>query len=418
LLTILQLSDIHFAHSEGDTYDLDRDIEDGLLRFLPDLRQRLEADIDLIVVSGDIAFSGVADQYERAKAFLRNVRSKLENHQIPVRVIPGNHDIHRKTTRGPDQRRWRATPRGKSLKPHERQEALNALLKDAESGPGLLEALGAYNDFAASFDCAIDHTRPHWEHEFALDEGWTLRVRGMTSVLISDDYDEDDLLVLGELQALGLHAKPGEVILSLCHHPYCWLLDGQRLQPKLTHRSHLHITGHVHQHDFKDTAQHVHLRAGALHPPRSEEVASRFNVITLQIHEGCNGPELEVALLPLIWDAGQDSFMIDEENCKTCSVVVQAAPKPSAAPDGERLLALSRLTERLGALQYSDRLHCARHIGVRGGAVFAMPVGEQISAIIAHADETDQLAKLWQQVELRHGRQSSEDANPFGDVTP
>jgi hypothetical protein len=209
------------------------------------------------------------------------------------------------------------------------------------------------------------------------------------------------------------------VVLTLCHHPYCWLLDGTELRSKITNRSHVHITGHVHKHDFKDTPEHVHLRAGALQPPRREEEDSRCNVITLQIQDGSSGPELEVTLVPLVWNPDVDCFMIDTDHCKTCSVAVQPpAHQPTAPPDAGRLRALSRLTERLGALPYSDRLHCARHIGITSGPVFAMPAGEQIGAIVARATENDQLEILWTQVELRHGRQSDDSSNPFREARP
>lgn len=412
MLTILQLSDIHFAHSEGDAFDLDREIEDGLLRFLPELRQTIDASVDLIVVSGDVAFSGVAEQYERAKAFLRNVRSKLGNPNIPVLVIPGNHDIHRKITREPDQREWRAKPRSRFLEPHQRQTTINALLKGEQSGPGLFQALEAYNDFAASFECAVNADQPHWERSFPLGQGWMLRVRGMTSVLISDEHDDDDKLVLGEAQALGLDAKPGEVVLSLCHHPYCWLLDGEQLRPKLTNRSHMHITGHVHQHGFDASPEHVHLRAGALQPPRSEKVGSRFNLITLAVRS--EQAEAEVTLLPVVWKPEDDAFVVDRANCETCSVAV-TAPAPDAvdAADEEHVAAVTRLTERLGSLQYADRLHCARQIRLGDSDLFTMPPRNQINAIVARATAAGRLAALWEQVELRHGRQSGPDANPF-----
>lgn len=414
MLAILQLSDIHFAHSEGATFDLDREIQDGLLRFLPELRERV-GDVGLIVVSGDIAYSGVADQYERAKAFLRDVRSRLDNPSIPVRVIPGNHDIHRATTDNASQRVWRGVPRQESMDADERAAELVRLLTGEKSGPGLVAPLQAYNDFAATFECAISHSRPHWEHTFELADGWTLRVRGLTSVLVSDEHDETDRLVLGAMQLSGLERRPGEANLTLCHHPYCWLLDGEELRPKLRNRSHVHVTGHVHQHAFDEgDPTHLHLRAGAMQPPRREKVASRFNVLTLQVL-GESDPELEVTLVPLVWDSQRDSFTIDEENCRTCSLALLALPPDAPAVRLKDTVAMSRLTERLATLQFADRLHSARKISMAAEEVMRLPDHEQVGAIIKHAVTTGQLVGLWEQVELRHGRQGDE-ANPFEEV--
>ena len=414
MLTILQLSDIHFAHSKGATFDLDREIQDGLLRFLPMLRKRV-GDVRLIVVSGDIAFSGAADQYERAKGFLRDVRSKLDDRSIPVRVIPGNHDIHRETTDNADQRAWRAQPRKSGMNADERAQVLADLLKDETSGPGLVAALQAYNDFAAAYECEISPNQPFWEHKFALNDGWTLRVRGLTSVLVSNQHDDKDRLVLGSMQLLGLETRPGEINLTLCHHPYCWL-DGTELRPKLTNRSHIHITGHVHRHAFDNGhPSHVHLQAGAMQPPRDEKAESRFNAITLKV-TGEEKPELEVTLFPLVWDAQADSFIFDDANCETCSVTL-AGPRPATATeDTAREIARARLTERLDQLPFADQLHAARNVGMEPGAVVRLHSHERVGAIVEYASQTGALAHLWEQVELRHGRQSDE-ANPFGMVT-
>ena len=411
MLTILQLSDIHFAYSEGTIYDLDREIQDGLLRFLPELRAQV-GDIGLIVVSGDIAFSGVADQYERAKGFLRDVRSKLDDSSIPVRVIPGNHDIHRETTDTADQRAWRAAPRRSDMTADDRAQALADLLKDKKSGAGLVAPLQAYNEFAAAYECDISPEQPHWEHTFPLDDGWALRVRGLTSVLVSNQHDEKDRLVLGLMQLSGLETRPGKINLTLCHHPYCWLLDGEELRPKLRSRSHIHVTGHVHRHAFDDShPTHVHLQAGAMQPPRNENAGSRFNVITLRI-SGDTSPELEVTLFPLVWDPQEDSFMLDDDNCKTCTVALQGPPKPPTVGDPGREVAMRRLIERLDALPFADQLHSANKIRVSPGAIVRLPRHERVGAIIDYASQAGALATLWAQVELRHGNQS-DDPNPF-----
>jgi predicted phosphodiesterase len=416
-LTILQLSDIHFAYPAGANFDLDREIQDGLIRFLPELRE-MTGGIDLIVISGDIAFSGVTDQYERAKGYLREIRAGLGDRDIPVRVVPGNHDIHRETTDNADQRRWRATPRGSGMSADERAAELAKLLGDATSGPELLRALESYNTFAAPLGCSISADEPWWEEVFDLGEdGWKLRVRGLTSVLVSNEHDEKDRLVLGLMQLGGLQFRAGEVNLTLCHHPYCWLLDGEELRPKMENRSHIHITGHVHRHTFCEKSTHVHLMAGAMQPPRSEKAEKaekaekRFNVISLNV-VGETDPRLEVTLLPLLWVPQRDSFVVDNDNCKACSVALVGPPAKGTGSEAENQAALTRLAERLDALPFSDRLHVAKSIGMSPSELLNQREPERVPAVIRRASGRAKLAELWEQVELHHGNQS-DASNPF-----
>ena len=208
MLTILQLSDIHFSHREESVFDMYRELQDGLLKFLPSLRKRV-GDIGLILISGDVAFSGVAEQYEKADSFLRDVRSVLGAPRIPIRVIPGNHDIHQPDTDSGDQQRWRGSVRG-TMPAHERDEVLNNMLRDNVSGPGPMEPLAAFNEFAAAYECA--QPRPHdrsGRTRRPLAEGWTSRYGDSTPVLISNRLDAAGRLVLGTVQTTGRDHAPG-----------------------------------------------------------------------------------------------------------------------------------------------------------------------------------------------------------------
>src|SRR4051812_5589683 len=99
---VLQLSDIHFAYERESLFDVDRELRDALLAFLPEMVDR-RGSIDLIGVGGDGAYHGLEREYEWAHGFLRVLRSRLDRPAMPVRVIPGNHDIFREATLTADQ---------------------------------------------------------------------------------------------------------------------------------------------------------------------------------------------------------------------------------------------------------------------------------------------------------------------------
>lgn len=418
MLTILQLSDIHFSHKEESLFDMYRELQDGLLKFLPELRARV-GDIGLILITGDIAFRGVAEQYAKADSFLRDVRSVLGDPLIPVRVIPGNHDIHQPDTDSGDQQRWRGGVRG-TMAPHVRDDALNTMLQDKVSGPGLLEPLAAFNEFAAAYDCMTTPLEPFWEHTMPLTDGWTLKIRGLNSVLISNRLDATGRLVLGTVQTTGWAHAPGEVRLSVCHHPYCWLIDGDEQQPRLQTRGHIHITGHVHAHDVRlhpdDSApEHMHLLTGALQPPAKEQGTPRFNTLTVSVDDDADQHRLTVDLTAVRWEKKpKAAYVIDTANCHTVTMPLGLGPAATPEPDAltPPALAVERLTERFALLPFSDQVHALTAIEMPVSDALQGPAHEIVGRVLSYATAEKHLHDLWDEVQRHHGDQPGED-NPF-----
>lgn len=77
---VLHISDIHFEEESAD--------QDSVLAALKHSIQKLT--FDVVVVSGDIARTGTAAQFERAKAYIETVAAGR-----PALVVPGNHDVDR-----------------------------------------------------------------------------------------------------------------------------------------------------------------------------------------------------------------------------------------------------------------------------------------------------------------------------------
>jgi 3',5'-cyclic AMP phosphodiesterase CpdA len=71
---ILHISDLHFGRNVAP------EPIDALARLIEEVRP------ELVVASGDLTHRGVREQHERAAAFLRGL-------ELPLLVIPGNHDI-------------------------------------------------------------------------------------------------------------------------------------------------------------------------------------------------------------------------------------------------------------------------------------------------------------------------------------
>jgi len=411
VLSALLISDIHFRR-EKRLGGSDRDIElrNGLLQFLPELRERLST-ISLVLVCGDVAFEAVEHEYALAREFLREVQAELGGARILV--IPGNHDVDRQIAARANQRVWRSSLRLPALSEDERDDRLMELLNDAQAGPGFFEPLAAYNDFAAQYKCDVSVKEPnaYWHTTVPINDRYRVDIRGMTSVLVSDSHDNDstDRLVVGEFQAADLvSGRPGVVNITMCHHPYSWLFDGRRQQNKLDRRSALHITGHEHNHEIVRNGRErgIQLRAGALQPTRDPDWAPRLYGLSFEVDEAHEPCTVRVTIVSAAWNREDDRFVVDVD--QTEEVAISRGEEAIAPIPDPRSL---RLTEPLGGLQTGDLWSVASEMGADLGELVDGPFYEIPDRLVELAEGQGRLAELWQLTELRHGQQEKE--NPF-----
>ena len=97
MIRFLQFSDIHFLFCE-ETED---DYAQMRIRFIEDLENVKQqfGPIDHVLICGDIACKGQKEEFNKAREFIDAVSNVLEvNGKRPnVFVVPGNHDINRKS---------------------------------------------------------------------------------------------------------------------------------------------------------------------------------------------------------------------------------------------------------------------------------------------------------------------------------
>lgn len=90
-ITILHLSDIHIFDSNDDILSKAEKISHSLFYILPN------TEILIILISGDIAYSGKAEQYDVALDFLLKIKHEIESEstcEIKFILTPGNHDCN------------------------------------------------------------------------------------------------------------------------------------------------------------------------------------------------------------------------------------------------------------------------------------------------------------------------------------
>lgn len=272
-MRLLHLSDIHFREPACLTTRGDRDAP---------YRTRLEADllglcnedgipVDAILVGGDIAFKGHPDEYMAAKDWLLRVAARCGCEPGGILTVPGNHDVDRAICAAVDVSNAQEAI-AKEVGLFNRDRQLTRQLGYAPSAEALFKPLQAYNDFAAQFGCGIFPSHPFWEKDLKLADGVTLRVYGLTSVLISGLGDRDNApgrLFLGSAQVV-LSPQEDVINLVLSHHPPSWFSDAADAENTINARAPLQFFGHEHDQRCLRPPEFFRFLAGAVNPDREE----------------------------------------------------------------------------------------------------------------------------------------------------
>ena len=320
-LVFLHISDIHLNGEDLSSHqDVDHDIRNKLLEDLDAPDVDLLDGVNGVLITGDIAFKGEADEYRAATKWLKTLCDKVKCRHSHVWVVPGNHDVCQPSIKKSfiiqslhDTVRKTAPP----------QDGLRKNLADPAAAQELLRALENYNSFADLYRCRTSPDEIAWSSrvtldgegdsspaELVLNDGSELRLYGLNSTLISGPEDEDvgkPNQVVG-LRQVQLREHPGIVNMTLCHHPFDWLMDGDDVQDYLLARARIQLFGHKHRQRALQIENSLVVGAGALHPDRQEsDWEPRYNVIQLRIfHE--DKRKLEALVYERAWVPEKTGF--------------------------------------------------------------------------------------------------------------
>lgn len=285
-MRLLHLSDIHFREPDCQTPQTDPE-GPYRTRLLNDLVPLCgDKPVDAILVGGDIAYKAHVAEYEAATTWLKMVADKIACHHDRIYVVPGNHDVDQGICRGSMVVKHAQNAIAFAATDH-RESIFRATLRDGETGSGLFKPLAAYNAFAAPFGCYVTPSSPYWKYELGdIGGGVTLRLHGLTSILISGLEDRDSSpgkLYLSPLQT-ALHSEPNVLNLVMSHHPPHWFLDRDEVEDVLNDRAPLQFYGHEHRQRCTQTPAYVRFSAGATNPARQErDWKPGYNLIDLEV---------------------------------------------------------------------------------------------------------------------------------------
>lgn len=292
-MLFLHISDIHFKRQEaGQPDDPNRALRNDMVRDVRDMRHKIGKDADGILISGDVAFHGIEEEYDFAYRWLEAELCPAAGCPIDgVFVVPGNHDVDRSKETGPAQvaarDSLRAIPAGQV------DNVVRAYLRDKVSADVIFGPLEDYNRFAAKFVCAL---RPYIEaeskkeskgaagaqqaeqpaalpyayREVKLSDDSRLKMWGFSTVIVSDRMDAKDKMLV-DPAAAQIEVEDDVTHLVMCHHPFNWLRNGAPFEDRINTVAKIQLFGHEHTRRMDEGKRYLRVRAGALQPERDEK---------------------------------------------------------------------------------------------------------------------------------------------------
>ena len=322
LFSWLHLSDLHANHGSAEHWQNQQRILSALVQDIPRAIERGAPRPEVVLVTGDIAFSGnvvkrpgeaESREYARAGEWLTEVAAAIQVGPGSIFMVPGNHDVAR-STKGVPRSVVRDLRRG--------DLTVDDALSDDEHLGILRARLAGYLGFCDELNpiCAVPGS---WAH--SVERGRLLvRLVGLNTALLCNDDADQGQLRLGQAQLgplLEPARKENEVIVALSHHPLQggWLADEEGAASWVRNRAQVHLSGHVHQARSLQSryggagAVHVAIVAGAVHEdakPREVPAAHGYNIGALLC--AADG-SVKLRVWPRRWSPSKAHFASDSE---------------------------------------------------------------------------------------------------------
>jgi 3',5'-cyclic AMP phosphodiesterase CpdA len=268
-IAFIHLSDIHFGQERGGVVVVHDDAKARLIEDLAAMVEGLsEKKAAGVIITGDIAYSGKADEYKIAAHWLDKVAAAAKCAITDIMVVPGNHDIDRDEISSSAE--WQLSEiqtKGETV--------LDKFLANERDRTVLYARFTAYIPFAEAYNCSMDcQGGLASKRVVELAPGRSLLFMGLNSALVCKVKDREGELLLGARQRV-LPVQPGQELVVLCHHPLRWLQDSDDARRFVQSRARVFISGHEHKpavqvDPIEAGCDLMTLEAGATVPPAAE----------------------------------------------------------------------------------------------------------------------------------------------------
>ncbi len=307
----VHVSDIHFGQERDDRLHIHDDVKRELIADAKEVVARVGAGAAHgILVTGDIAQSGVWEQYEEAGRWLDKLAAGIGVEVHQVQMVPGNHDLDRSKT----------SYSARQILDHLRAGGpadFEAILSNPIDRAALFQRFEDYGKFSFAYDCPLNNEGAFAsEMEVTLAPGRAIRFIRFNSSLLCHGMErhEHPELMIGARQFTIPRANGVENIV-LVHHPLHWYKDENQVRDYIRSRARVLISGHEHNpkiviEEVEPGSDLMMLAAGATVPFESNDVYTfTYNVIEFDWDEGTDG--LRVTIHPRAWNPQRTCFEDD-----------------------------------------------------------------------------------------------------------
>lgn len=298
----VHVSDLHFGHGSA-AHRVDQSaVLSELVDDVVASAKRLALTIDVVLVSGDIAFSAAPEQYAQARGWFEKMldRLKTSSRAPELLAVAGNHDVQ-----------WSVA----------RKYPLEDLVSSVRLGTRHIDdmlrhpdQLGDLRMAFANFGAFLRGADPiAWEKQFPLGSR-TVHIVGLNTALLSRDGEDHGNLALAMAQLDQVARRSDDVISAvMTHHPITggWLNNQSRVASWFARRADLHFCGHVHDADVNavlrgSSGLHT-IAAGASHGEASEGPSHAYSLGTLVSDEA----GIRLRVFPRRWTDRHQKFALD-----------------------------------------------------------------------------------------------------------
>ncbi len=270
VMRILHLSDLHFSVSR--TWD-----SDPVLSSLISCLEREDDAIDLVVVTGDIAWSGKPAEYGIAgQWFVQRLLPALGLSSNRLLIVPGNHDVDRD----------RVSAIVSSLRTALRSadpDVRDAVAFEVISDPSQLSVLEApFEAYEAFMKDVLGSAELFWSRRLDVNRV-DLVVAGLCSAVVSESGDIQGNQMVTLPQVRMATANTGEVNLSLVHHPPIWFDETDREATRVLEQwSDVILHGHEHlEQAYSVTGDRAFLRFAASSAYQGSRMWNGFSILEI-----------------------------------------------------------------------------------------------------------------------------------------
>lgn len=309
----VHVSDIHFGQERDHVVHIHDDVKKELVADAVEVISGLPAgSAQGILVTGDIAFSGKAEQYTAAGQWLDNLAEGIGCPIHQVQMIPGNHDLDR------DKLSVGGSKLLEFIRAGGPAEYEKVIANDNDRAT-LFSRFEEYGRFSIGYNCGLDE-----EAKYATNlriavgpDRWIKFVRLNSSLLChGEERDDQPELVMGERQFV-IPRHVGEENVVLAHHPLNWYKDAADVLQYVRSRARVFISGHEHNPKVKieqveEGCDVMMLAAGAAVPFKSNDIYTyTYNIIEFDWDGSTDS--LVITIYPRAWNPLKTCFEADDK---------------------------------------------------------------------------------------------------------